>query len=574
MLLAGSTLPQHEKPTIRFRTVLAYITPHRRRLLLILLLLALGSGVSMVPPLLAGKLTQGILTPGSNAVEIGGIIALWLALTTISLGIHFAANYVTSDSGYQITGELRQRLYEHMQALPLAYHHNQRRGDVLTILYSDSSRISNFVTGSLLQVLPSLLTLVFSFGFMVWLNWPIALLITACLPAYALAMKIVGRRLRPLSRKWVDADSAMYSVMEENQGMLPAIKAFTRESIEQHRFGQSVDKLLSVSRKQLVVDSIYQPALQMISAVAIVGAMGLGYWQIKAGQLQAAELVSLLFYARLMMSPISALANLYGELQTTRGAAERVIEFLNQQPEPADEGSFELADVQGQISFRDISYRYPGRPAVLSKLKLEIAAGETVAITGANGAGKSTLAQLLMRFNDPDAGSIHIDGQDTRETTIRSVRKQVGLVAQQVLLLNGTVAENIAYGREGAAREEIKAAANAARAHDFICSLPEGYDTLIGDHGIRLSGGQRQRVSLARTLLKNPPILILDEATAMFDPSGEEEFIAQCHQALTQKTVIIITHRPASLALADRVLVLRNGKLEPSEDEVQYVQPV
>ena len=264
----------------------------------------------------------------------------------------------------------------------------------------------------------------------------------------------------------------------------------------------------------------------------------------------------LLLYAALLMSPLSTLANVYGQVQRTRGSAERIIEFLEEQPEPADEGDSELQNVAGHIQLQDVDFGYPGRPRVLNSFNLEIGAGETIALTGKNGAGKSTIAHLLMRFADPDGGRILIDGTDIRQATLASVRSQVGLVAQHVLLVNGSVADNIAYGKPAVSREEIEQAARSAHADAFIKELPDGYDTVIGDQGIRLSGGQRQRLSLARTLLRNPPILILDEATAMFDPVGEQAFIEECHDLLSQKTVILITHRPASLALADRVVKL------------------
>ncbi|MEH6570449.1 MAG: ATP-binding cassette domain-containing protein, partial [Halioglobus sp.] len=244
--------------------------------------------------------------------------------------------------------------------------------------------------------------------------------------------------------------------------------------------------------------------------------------------------------------------------------AERIIDFLGEQPEPADEGALELKNVKGRIRFEQVGFSYPDRANVLQNLTLDIAAGETIALTGANGAGKTTIAHLLMRFADPGEGAIFIDEFNTREVTMASLRGQVGLVAQHVLLANGTVAENIAYAHAQASQEEIENAAGAAHAAQFISELPEGYNTVIGDQGIRLSGGQRQRLSLARTLLKNPPILILDEATAMFDPEGEQAFIAECHDILAQKTVILITHRPASLALADRIIQLPGGVQAPA----------
>jgi ABC-type multidrug transport system fused ATPase/permease subunit len=240
----------------------------------------------------------------------------------------------------------------------------------------------------------------------------------------------------------------------------------------------------------------------------------------------------------------------------TRGAAERLLGFFGERPEPLGHGRQVLQNAAGRIEFRDVSFAYPGRTPVLERFNLTIEAGETVALTGPNGAGKSTLVHLLMRFMEPDAGKILLDGQDIAEVELGSLRRQIGLVAQNTLLLNGTVAENLEYGQPNATLADMKKAAKAARAEEFIEQLPEGYDTVIGDQGVKLSGGQRQRLSLARTLLKDPPILVLDEATAMFDPEGEASFIEQSREVLERRTVILITHRPASLALADRVLDL------------------
>jgi ABC-type bacteriocin/lantibiotic exporter with double-glycine peptidase domain len=289
----------------------------------------------------------------------------------------------------------------------------------------------------------------------------------------------------------------------------------------------------------------------------------LGIRHVVIHEITPGDMVSLLLYAMLMTRPVSGLANVYGEIQRARGAAGRLVDFFAEQPEPAEVALPPLEHVQGHIKFERVSFSYPGRQPLLRDIDLEIKAGETIALTGINGSGKSTIAYLLMRFIEPTSGRITIDGKDIGDYSLESIRHAVGLVAQHTLLLNGSVAENIAYGRYKASKEDIERAARVSGAHAFIMEMPDGYDTTIGDQGIRISGGQRQRLSLARTLLTDPPILILDEATAMFDPQGEEEFIDECSDLLEQRTVILITHRPVSIALANRVMKMENSKVLP-----------
>ena len=389
----------------------------------------------------------------------------------------------------------------------------------------------------------------------------LALLAMVAIPLFYLLLKIVGRRMRPLAAELQDEHATAIAIAEENLGLLPAIKTFTRERHESARFRRQIDRILHLTRRQLKIHAALGPAVQFVAAAGIVLLLWLAGAELTGGRMTPAELVSFLLYAQLLTRPVAGLADVYGQTQTARGALSRLLLALDEPPEPAAQVGATLPPVKGDIAFERVSFAYPGRPPALDDVSLRVAAGETVAIVGPNGAGKSTLAHLLMRLHERTAGTIAIDGIDIATVSLDSLRRQIGVVPQHVLLFNASVRDNIAYGRPEPTPAAIEAAARLARAHDFIVELPQGYDTLIGDRGVRLSGGQQQRLALARALLKDPPILILDEATAMFDPQGEVEFLEGARDALKGRTVLLITHRPASLAVADRIVRMEGGRM-------------
>jgi ATP-binding cassette subfamily B protein len=551
---------------VRYTQLLKFITPHRQTLLLVVLLLLAGTAVNLANPLIAGKLTQVLLNgPGSSALTIPVILLAWLLLMVIRAIVGITTNYLVGSTGVLMSSDLRSRVYEHMQILPLSFFHERKQGDVLSLLSSDAETISQFVTGTLVQLLPQLLTLLFAFAFMAWLDPLIAVLAALLLPAYTLVMKLLGRKIRPLSSAWIKTWSDVIALVNENLGLMPVLKAFSREPLESERFDSRNRELLEVSRKQVWLASLLSPTVGLLAGAGALLMLWVGIGHLESGQLQPSELVTLLLYVMLLTGPLSALASVYGQVMSTRGAAERLLDFFGERPEPLGQSTRPMKDIQGAIEFRDVGFAYPGCPPLLEHFNLRIEAGETIALTGPNGAGKSTLVHLLMRFMEPASGQILIDGEGIDEVELGSLRRQIGLVAQNTLLLNGTVAENIAYANPLATRTEMEKAAKAARADQFIDKLPEGYDTVIGDQGVKLSGGQRQRLSLARALLKNPPILLLDEATAMFDPEGEAAFIAESAELLKERTVILITHRPDSLALANRVIHMQSINLIKSD---------
>jgi len=545
-----------------FRALFAFAAPQRAALAWAALLMLCESAAALLLPWAGGLLAEAMLRPGGQAPQgVNLVLAAMLGLFAAQALLKFGSTYLLGNAADRIVSDLKIRLYDHLQALPLAYYHERRLGDTLALLTNDVYVLTGYISGTALALLPLLFTAGGAVILMFRIRPALALLAVVLIPLFYLLMKIAGRRMRPLAAQLQEEYATAIAIAQENLGMLPAIKTFTRERQESARYREQIGRIFRLNVMQRGIYAALEPLAQLIAAAGIVLVLALASIDLGEGRLLPGQLVSFLLYAALLTRPVAGLADVYGQTQMARGAFARLRQAMEAPPEPAAHVGAALAAVKGEIEFRAVSFGYAGRPPALEDVDLHIAAGETIAIVGPNGAGKSTLAHLLMRLHEPSAGRILIDGIDIAGASLDSLRRQVGVVPQHVLLFNATVRDNIAYGRPGPAQAEIEAAARSARAHDFIAQLPQGYDTLIGDRGVRLSGGQQQRVALARALLKDPPILILDEATAMFDPQGEAEFLQACHDTLRRRTVLLITHRPASLAAADRVVRMEHGRI-------------
>jgi subfamily B ATP-binding cassette protein MsbA len=542
------------------RSLLAMAAPHRGMLALSGILTLCESAAMLGVPWAGGLLTEAILRGGAGP-EISGILLTLLGLFAVQALFQFASGYLLDSTSDQIIAGLRIRLYDHLQALPLAFYHRRRLGDTLALLSTDVYVIGGFISSTVVALLPLLVTAAGAVVMMTRIRADLAVLVAALIPLFYLLAKIAGRILRPLSVRLQNEEAGAIAMAQENLALLSAIKTFTREPQESARYRGQIDLILRLSAKQRRIAVALGPLAQFISAAGIVLVLALASSDLAAGWMSPAQLVSFLLYAQLLARPVASLADLYGHTQGVRGSLVRLQQAMGERPEALGQAGTALAAAKGEIEFRSVSFAYEGRPLALERLDLRIAAGETVAVVGPNGAGKSTLGHLLMRLYHPAEGQILVDGVDISTVSLESLRRQIGVVPQHVLLFNATVRENIAYGQPQPDQPAIEAAARAARAHEFIVQLPHGYDTVIGDRGVRLSGGQQQRVALARALLKDPPILILDEATAMFDPQGEAEFLQACHDTFRRRTVLLITHRPASLAAADRIVRLVGGRL-------------
>jgi ABC-type multidrug transport system fused ATPase/permease subunit len=515
----------------------------------------LEAGAALAAPWVGGSFADRILGDNEPA-DYQRLLLLWLLLLLAQYGLSFLSSYLIGSAGAAVTARIRCRLYDHLQSLPLGFHQQGKLGESLSLLSRDANILGQFFTATMPSLAPQLLMLIGAWVLMARIDWVLALSIGIVVPAMILMLKLTLRQLRPLAQALTAAHGEHLAAVEENLRLLALLKAFSREVPESERLRGHNEHILQLERRQLLLAGAIGPIMQATGAVLLIALLWLSAERLSINQLTAGGAVSLLLYGLLLVRPAGALASALGNIQSTRGAAARIQHVLQSPSEPFDSGQISLPAHPGRLSFEDVHFSYDASCPVLSGFNLSIEPGEVVAITGPNGSGKSTLAYLLMRFADPTAGQIRMDNLDIRALALSSLRGAIGLVPQLVSLFNGSVRQNICYGVTDASEADIEQAARVAQAWPFIQDLPQGLDTPVGPDGIQLSGGQRQQIALARALLRRCPILILDEATAMFDSAAELEFVRLAKQSLRQQTVILITHRPASLALADRIVQL------------------
>jgi len=475
----------------------------------------------------------------------------------------FGQSYLMASVGERVIARIRRELYAHIQSMPLAFFASLHSAELMTRVVTDVNRLARLSSTVLVMAVRHVGTIAALLTVMFLREWVLALIAIAVFPLVGVAVRTIGRKLYKINRRTQQKIAELNVVLQESFTGTKIVKAFGREGLEQERFNSVNDRLLGLALKDRRIDEMAEPLMEVLGALAIMGALWYGGYRVISGALTPGEFFSFTAAVVLLYGPVRQLSRMVNTVQQSIASVERVFEILDTPPAIVDApGAHTLPGFAGSIVFEGAGFRYPETEEwALQDVSMTVRKGELVAFVGMSGAGKTTLMELLPRFHDVTVGRITLDGHDLREVTVSSLRGLIGIVTQDTFLFHDSVEYNIAYGRPGATRAEIERAARQAQAHDFIAALPEGYATSVGERGVKLSGGQAQRLAIARAFLKDPPILILDEATSDLD--AESEFLVQ--QALSElmrgRTVLVIAHRLATVKHADRVVVVHAGRI-------------
>ncbi|MCY4070145.1 MAG: ABC transporter ATP-binding protein [Chloroflexi bacterium] len=546
---------------LQWRRLLAYLSPYKLRLLIASIGVLLSAGLSLVFPAVMSEVVDSVFEQANLALLDEITLLLLLVFLVRSLAA-FVQNYNLNYVGEKIVVDIRQELYAHLQFLSIKFYTDRRVGELVSRLSSDVTIVRAVLTGNISTLLQQSLTLLGSIAIMFWLNWRLTLFIVVLMPIIVGVGFVLGSAIRRMSTRVQDEIAGATVVAEEVFQNIREVKSFVRENYEIKRYNRAIDVAFRAAVKLLTVRSIFGPIIGFFAFAGLALILWFGGREVLDGRLSAGELIAFLIYGLTVAGSFAGLINLYSQFQEALGATKRVFQILDTAPDIQDSAAAkELAKLAGGITMRDLRFSYEEGNEVLSGVNLDIGAGEIIALVGPSGAGKSTLFNLIPRFYDPDAGAIFIDGHDIRDLTQSSLRRQIGVVPQETLLFGGSIRENILYGKLDADEEQLIAAARFANAHDFITALPKGYETIVGERGVKLSGGQRQRVAIARALLKDPAILLLDEATSSLDNESEQLVQDALGKLMQNRTTLIIAHRLSTVRIAHRIAVLDAGRL-------------
>jgi subfamily B ATP-binding cassette protein MsbA len=564
----------------RLRKMLSYLRPYLGIELEIGLCILLGMLFSLLNPVLYKILVDDVLI-NKNAQLLLILVIAYVVLYLFSSGIGFIRDYLFTFLGQRMIFDIRRDLFEHIQKLPHSFHNQTKTGDILARLYDDVSLVQALLTRVVFSLITDLFSLVAILVILLFMDWKLTLLALGTFPIYFLLLHLFSSRIKAHSKKLRGLSGEFINFLAENITGYGLVKSFTAEKNQEMEHLRQSKKLIN---QNIVVNMLGSLSGSSTSLVAWVGyylILWFGGLKVIHNDFSLGMLLAYTAYFWRIFGPLENLIRLNVSIQTASASMDRIFDFLEEPPRIISKTkALRRFQIQGDIEFKNASFSYDQQAKVLNRASFRIEPGQTIALIGPSGCGKTTLAHLLMRFYDPSSGAILVDKKDVRDLDLKAYRRQIGLVSQEPFLFNTSIEENIRFGKKDAASREIEKAASLAQIFDFVSNLPEGFQTRVGDRGAKLSGGQRQRISLARTLLKDPRILILDEATSSVDLETERMILSSLKSYFSNRTIIMISHRTSMLKLADRIFQLDQGcvseldkapVLSQAEEEIDYV---
>ena len=558
--------PEGDKPRDRRRLavmwrLLPLLRPHRARFLLALATLCAASGVTLVYPW-AARQAIDVGMGGKTTHDLDLIVLLLVGVFVVNAILVWLRHYSVSWLGERVVADLRGLVFDRVLTLPLSWFHERRSGELVGRLASDVTVIEGVVGSELSMALRNSIQMIGAMVLLFVINVKLTLLMLAIVPPLTLTTLYFGRRIRRMSRAVQDELAKVSGQVQESIGAIATVQSFVRESFEARRYRDGVEGAFRQTLSLVRWRSWFYSTGMTAGFIGVAAVIWLGGRALINHELTAGQLTSFFLYTFIVAGALADVAGLWGALQRAAGATDRLFAVIDTVPEIRDpEPGRALPAGKGAIKFEDVSFAYPSRRGqpVFTDVTLEVAPGEVVALVGPSGAGKSTILSLLYRFYDVDTGRVLFEGVDVRQLKLGELRKALAMVAQEPVLFSGTIRDNIGYGRDGASHAEIESAARDAYAHDFITGFPDGYDTVIGERGAKLSGGQKQRIALARAILADPRVLILDEATSNLDAESEAAVQAALTRLMQDRTTIIVAHRLSTVRHADRIVVIEGA---------------